>query len=351
MTTATGSALPPPGPNRPCPCGSSKKYKNCCRSTDELRGRGVAALFDREDARAQATLDWALERLGPSWHSAAFALADQRLGQASRFTLACALHVVPFQGKPASTSYEEAHPHLPPIERELLASLRAAWTSVWEVREEAKASALLLDRLTGEERRVTLGPAQDWLEVGDLLLARVCSLAGESFLHAADLDELPSKEANTVLGLLRERLGREPPIDPERLRAPESTATLITAWRELCSAYQHRRDAEEERLEARPYLSDRFSFAPGDRGAIEQRALALPGAKEQLRDDFELDVVVMDAAHAAADEGDGELGAVLVRDGELILETRSPAQADQLRKLVEAHCGEAIRFIERKAES
>jgi hypothetical protein len=258
--------------------------------------------------------------------------------------------VVPFQGKPASASYQEAHPHLPPIERELLASLRAAWTSVWEVREVAESSALLLDRLTGEERRVTLHPAQDWLDVGDLLLARVCSLAGEPFLHAADLDELPPKEANAVLGLLRERLGSEPPIDPERLRAPEATATLITAWRELYSAYRHRRDAEEERLEARPHLSDRFSFAPGERGAIEQRALALPGAKEEFRDDLELDVVVMDLAHPAADEGDGVLGAVLLRDGELIIETRSPAQADQLRKLVEAHCGEAIRFIERKTE-
>jgi hypothetical protein len=37
-----------PGRNDPCPCGSGKKYKRCCLSTDEAVARDQQVLFDHE---------------------------------------------------------------------------------------------------------------------------------------------------------------------------------------------------------------------------------------------------------------------------------------------------------------
>ncbi len=342
VTLATGTVLPP-GRNQPCPCGSGKKYKNCCLPADELRGRGVSAALGRDRALAQAMLEWAGRRLGPTWQLEVLGLRDQEGSYVSDFVTSCALHVLPFRGKPASAWYQEAHAHLTPVDREFLASVRAAWTSVWQVREPGPSRALLLDRLTGEERLATLHPEHGQLREGEMLLARVGSLAGEAFLHVAEPGALPASEADAVLSRVRHRLGGDLPIGPERLSLAGTTAALLALWREAYFDWSDRFDAEAERLEARPYLTDRFSFAPGERSGLEQRALALPGAEEEFRDELALDLVVRDLAKPGV--GDGEL--LSIREEELVLETRSTAQADELRKLVEAQLGASIRFLER----
>jgi hypothetical protein len=338
---------PPPGRNHPCPCGSGKKYKSCCLQTDELRGRGVSAALDRDRALAQTILEWAKKRLGSAWQLEALGLRGRERIQPSHFATSCALHALPFEGRPASAWYEEAHAHLTPVDREFLASIRAARTSVWQVRELAPPRALLVDRLTGEERLATLPPEQGQLRAGDLLLARVGSLAGESFLHVAEPDVLPAREADALLVRVGSLLGSALPLDPERLRLAETTPSLYALWREAWFDWSDRFDAEVDRLAARPYVTDRFSFAHGDRSALEQRALALPGAEVEFRDERWLDVVVRDLAQPEA--GDGELGLLSfhLEELELELETRSTAQADELRKLVEAQLGESIRFLER----
>src|SRR4051812_26470156 len=59
-----------PSRNDPCPCGSGRKYKQCCMRRDEsahpalrvLRGSGARGSIPRE-------LDLAAERINPHWEA------------------------------------------------------------------------------------------------------------------------------------------------------------------------------------------------------------------------------------------------------------------------------------------
>jgi len=55
-----------PGRNSPCPCGSGKKYKVCCLSKDETRGREERA----PDRAAEKALTWLLNHHGEQVHGA-----------------------------------------------------------------------------------------------------------------------------------------------------------------------------------------------------------------------------------------------------------------------------------------
>ena len=339
--TAPSATPPAPGKNQPCPCGSGKKYKNCCLSSAVLRESGVAALFAREDALTRSILLWARQRLGPEQRSipSALALPGAHIGH---FITSCALHEIPYQGRPTSASFQDAHPHLTTLEREFLASLRAARTSVWQVKEAEKRRALLVDRFAADERWAATQEHHDFLAPGTLLLGRVGTLAGEAYLESVEIGDFPRAEAEAVLDALRARLADSSGV--ERLLA------LLSAWPELHSAFRERRAAEERRLRARPILTDRFSFAAADWGLVDKAVLAFPGADEIFRGEPNLEVVLLDPALPTVGGGDGERGVILLSEDELRGETRSPAQADALRREVEERLGATLRFVAREVE-
>ncbi len=48
------TATHPPGRNDPCHCGSGKKYKRCCLSKDEEKGRKARAKAAAKASKAQS---------------------------------------------------------------------------------------------------------------------------------------------------------------------------------------------------------------------------------------------------------------------------------------------------------
>lgn len=53
------------GPNDPCPCGSGRKYKKCCRGELDAAGPRVRESNREETEINSGILGFALEALGP----------------------------------------------------------------------------------------------------------------------------------------------------------------------------------------------------------------------------------------------------------------------------------------------
>jgi len=58
------SATPVVGRNEPCPCGSGRKYKQCCLSKDETKARQARAKVAEKEAKAAAKSAKAEEKAG-----------------------------------------------------------------------------------------------------------------------------------------------------------------------------------------------------------------------------------------------------------------------------------------------
>ena len=58
------SATPVVGRNEPCPCGSGRKYKQCCLSQDETKARQARAKVAEKEAKAAAKAAKAEDKAG-----------------------------------------------------------------------------------------------------------------------------------------------------------------------------------------------------------------------------------------------------------------------------------------------
>jgi hypothetical protein len=234
--------MPKTGRNDPCPCGSGKKYKQCClvaarapegpdnliwrrlrrlldeynrdmlRFTTNVYGPGAideawreflldeAVEFDPESVHIQVFMPWLYHFWSPD--SAETAVRD------------AALHdVIP------TAEYLRRKKSLNPLLREYLESCLAAPLSVLEVlRTDPSRGLRLHDTFTGEAHEVMESGASKVMHEGDLVFGQVAKAGGIAMLEICQAFVIPPIWKIEVMNLRQRLLQGAATMGPERLR-------------------------------------------------------------------------------------------------------------------------------------
>ncbi len=193
--------MPAVGRNSPCPCGSGRKYKNCCMRRNELdrsqlRGANlmVAALMSEIEQftvgpEHTADVDAAFEVYwGGAYDTGGFDEADR--GSMLRWLEWFALdyRVGPERRRPIELYAEGPGRELPDEDQPLLAAISEATVGLYRVQGAQPPRLTLLDVL----RDQTILEAEDAVlarsaRPGDVLVARAYTLEGTIYLTSASL--------------------------------------------------------------------------------------------------------------------------------------------------------------------
>jgi hypothetical protein len=232
------------GRNAPCPCGSGKKYKNCClgkQSTpsqtlyyqrlseahDRLVHRllpyakrtfGEEVVFlamhefllwpDSEDEVGEGTLD----RVGPlfwpwflfNWEYDSSEVASELPGP---------------EGRTVVELYaEERSARLDPLERKLIENINRKPYSFWEVLNVDKGKGMKLhDVLRGDRIEVQERSGSNYVQSGDLLYGRAVSVDGVGMIMGLGPTIIPPGRKPDIIQLRKKLRGGRPSITEETL--------------------------------------------------------------------------------------------------------------------------------------
>jgi hypothetical protein len=213
------------GRNAPCPCGSGKKYKNCCLKTlapdRDQEWRRLGKAFDRLDARLRSFAERTLGRAGMKasydefllWPEKALDVAFlERQGQ-----LFCSWSIfnwyydsegcdvqlrLPPGRTPAELFLEKEKGRLSETEKELIEAISRKPFSFYEViRCEPGRGFLLKDVLTGEEIDVLERSASKDAREGDILFGRIATIGEISMLFGCSSYAFPPEYKPSIIGL------------------------------------------------------------------------------------------------------------------------------------------------------
>ncbi len=356
------------GRNRPCPCGSGKKYKHCCLARERVAGTeagGHSASPDGEIAPAAShDLDRKLAvrmdghargRFGSDWMDvAAGAFRDRTASEELLGPWTFYHHL--FDGKPVVEWFLEDHAgRLGETELAWLQAQRAAWLSVWEVLDvEPGRSLTLKDLLTDETRTVLETTASRSLVSRDTVLARVVDHQGASVLCGLYPRSLPPRDAAVVVQRAHGRLRRKSSIPVERMRGEAIGRYLIARWEEALEEadIRARRPPVLENTDGDPLLLtvDHFVFDPADLPEIQRRLAAAEEVEHPPEADGPEQVYVFsrpgNRAHRSWENT--ITGAARISGNTLRMESNSLERADSMRKLLETLLGPLIRHRARE---
>jgi hypothetical protein len=239
-----------PGRNDPCPCGSGKKYKHCCRraaadsadSPEALSWRrlrraldefamastmlpfvaetygpealheaweefsGAQEPFDPETPHIQVFMPWFFHRWSPDPHSTystySTEIADTGLHERS----------------PTTLFLERRGTRLDPVIRRYLASCLEAPFSFHEIlRCDPGHGFQARDLFTGEERAVLERSATQGMQPGDIVFGQLVTAEGITILEAASLCFIPPIYKIELIDFRKELLRGEPRFTAETL--------------------------------------------------------------------------------------------------------------------------------------
>jgi hypothetical protein len=176
-----------PGRNDPCPCGSGKKYKNCCLNRDRTRHiresawrsdeqatlDKLLAFAQRPDLQPQYTVAFNLFWNGAYGMVGLNALDREEVG---RF-LDWYLYDYRLEGSSKrliDLFVEEAESRLPAAERERVRAWQSSYLSLYRITGPAEEGSLpLVDVLQGDRATVWHGGLARLSLPGDLILGRI----------------------------------------------------------------------------------------------------------------------------------------------------------------------------------
>ena len=195
-----------PGRNDPCPCGSGRKYKNCCLKADGTVPFEVAranSLKATDQQLMHRMLGFAMNRFGDAWLGAAIEAysgsPEFLIEGEEQLLVPWAVYHLP-DADPAVTlaGYfrEENARHLNSEEREIIDAQLQSWLSVWEIREIVDGVGLsLVDMLTGEERFIHEVMGSRNAIPRNALLVIVTTVNGVSFASGTHPQPLAPRDA------------------------------------------------------------------------------------------------------------------------------------------------------------
>ena len=363
------------GRNAPCPCGSGKKYKQCCLKTlkpdRDSEWQRLGEAYGRLDERLRGFAERALGRAGMEASYGEFLLWPEdapdvefleRQGQ-----LFCSWSIfnwfyepgvvdgplrLPPGMTPADFFLEKEKGRIGDTEKALIAAISYAPFSFHEVIScEPGRGFLLKDVLTGEEIDVLERSASKDAREGDILFGRVATVGDISMLFGCGCYAFPPDYKPSIIGLrkwmrrgrrkiTREMLGEcEADIRKAYLDMSRSLFRLPT----LCNT-----DGEPLVMQTLHYEIDSparaFSGLAGlcvTESEDQLRALAKPDERGDIAH-VEIPWNRMGRKKSVLDST--VLGVLVIEGKTLQVTVNSAARAERIRKEIKTRLGEGARF-------
>lgn len=296
------------GRNDRCPCGSGRKFKQCCLAErpSPLSARVGLVLYKLARFAARERMSDGLGRLAAAARDPA---ADQAASRAAPFDTAFLMDVAMFEGGGGNEYLYHRGELLPSDERELIAAMLDEPRRLWEVvGVEPGVRLELRDTSTGDVLPVAEHLGSMDRRAGELLLTRVARLDDQNQLVGIAL-EIPLRLRESAMALVDSGPG----------------ATDLARWFGEAMAPPRLVNRESE-----PLLLCRTELATGhDLPALHA---ALDGILEADGDEW---------VELGPPDGDGHLvrGRVRHEAGRLVIETNSVERRNRLVTLVEVAVG------------
>jgi hypothetical protein len=230
-----------PGRNEPCPCGSGKKYKNCCLAAERQRSESPTELAWARVRRAIDGMPRLLGRFvadvyGPDaveeawddftlWEGYGFDPESPLMAVFMPWLYHCwepdpweDVSVVdePLRGRTPTSLLLERHGEQfdPLFERYLAACLEAPFSFHEILRCDSGHGFRVRDVITGEEHEVLERSASESMSVGDVLFAQLVPIEGIVLLEACSPYALSPVDKIAIIEL-REQIEAAPPMEPD----------------------------------------------------------------------------------------------------------------------------------------
>lgn len=357
-----------PGRNELCPCGSGRKYKQCCLGNAEpaMTEKGRLAHVHNATRRAvyERVTAWSARELGRDWLEKSLDAFHEMAPLAEgehQFLVPWLVYHAPREERrrrsssrvepqsPAERFLAEEGEALSPLERESLATYIRGHLSVWEARRvEPGVGVELFDLLTHEIRFVHEVRGTQNLSRWSVLLAAVVDHPEVSVFGGLHPHVLKPGQVERVLSIVRMALGvRKRVLKPVNLRAGHVQFALVAAWRDAVHAA--RRAALEPRMlqntDGDPFLmcTDHFDILCRTSDLLDALE-AIDGAQVSHTDEFEEVLFTRPGNKKHASLGNTIVGRAVVSGKKLLVQTNSEARANALRRRIEQAAGARLRF-------
>jgi len=360
-----------PGRNDPCPCGSGRKYKQCCLakdiapSPDELLWRRLRRDLDgllpellaesvRHFGRTGVEEAWDEFNLWPETEHP----EDQKFDETSPYApLFLSWYVYDWLPDPHDTevperAYESAAARvylqhkgrrLTALQREYIEACMVAPFSFHEVvRCEPGRDFRLRDVLTGAEAEVLERSGSEGVERGELLYAKIVPVEGVALMEACAPVVIPPQEKVELIEL-RRKMSAASALSAAGLR--EYDVELRTVLLPMMDRLLYPRPPAVANTDGDPleFHTLRFDLPDPTAAVAQLRGLAAGVTDEDFESGIERDaagrVVCADIAWLRAGSGaaigNTVLGHIKIEAGRLSAEVNSAKRATALRALLE----------------
>ena len=341
------------GRNDPCPCGSGRKYKDCCAPAADSRFATVASSSTRDSAIGKL-LAFAFQPAFDSDHSVAEVVfwgnlirdgaADELLWLLNSEDANIKYNAwflfdweLDGSGTVADLFLDEPQVQLSELERAFLRRLANAHLRLYEVESVDRGHGLrLVDLWTGTRLFVIERTASQQMVNWDLLGARVApdGLGGNVFEGGLYLYPADAKE--DILGHFRrlfKRHHRKFPLDDAGAFFRKHGAVFHHLWMDLVAFPEPPQIITPE---GDPLMFCRSVFDTERTDSVREAVSAQPSIR-----------AVDDARFSwreTADDGERELGTWSFENNRVIFETTSQERAARGRAWIESLVGDAVRF-------
>lgn len=370
-----------PGRNDPCPCGSGKKFKQCClraesaalESSDALAWRRMRRVLD-EFAMGTTMLEFVVKNYGAAAPSEAWAEFsgveepfDPRTPNIALF-MSWFFHrwsPDPHETATADPAVSERIPtHLyleregrrldPALRRYLEGCLGAPFSFHEVLRCDPGHGFKARDLFTGKERYVMERSATEGMEVGDIVFGQLLDVDDISMLECAGPYYIPPIRKIELIDLRKELLDGKAHCTPEELQ--DWDFELIERYLEIAEEMLHPRLPKMHNTDGDPLEMHRLAFDI-ESPEIVLRALA------DLDLDRTSDELLADAERTSRGDikrvewmwkksgnerhknlSNTILGRLEIRGRKLVAEVNSARRALELRTVIESRLAETARF-------
>ena len=235
-----------PGRNAPCPCGSGKKYKQCCLKTaqaqpeDEFLWRRIRRVIEGSPMQilefttahfGKTALAEAWDDFMPHWddeHDEPFAIDTPHMPVFMPWFFyewtpdprTTSTKPEAQDGRTPGRAYlDKKSRHLDPLLVRYIEQCCATPFSYYDVIEVRPGEGFtLLNIFTGEEINVTEQAGSRQSQAGDILFGKVVTIDGVSLLEACAPFMFPPMDKSAILKLRKKMERSKSPLTPERLR-------------------------------------------------------------------------------------------------------------------------------------
>ncbi len=353
------------GRNAPCPCGSGRKYKQCCakreqtaRAEDSVLQRRRDASLDLERRTVDLIFQW-LARSGVDPMEGCPIEAEEE----DVFILAAPFMAYDFGDGRRSWLGEfldECGSSLTSAERRWLHAQGRVVVGLWEVLElQPGRSMRVRDRFTGEERVVFERSASRMLTPHAHLVGRVVDWEHEALFCGTWPRAFSPREADQLHDITRQNLARmlrypkKRTLRPDEMRDPRAASLLLQLAEQASEAFDSAPPPTLQNTDGEPFVlcRDRFGFESLHRETLLAGLVGMDGAeRESESGELPARFALTRPGNAQHKDWDNTvIAGVELHRARLDVSTNSVERADSLRRRLEAQFPQ-LRFAGRSEE-